>query len=243
MTVNEKMTSLADAIREKTGGTEPLTLDGMTEAVQGMSAGGGSDDFIMMYGTELKGTFYKSTLPENTEIVFNMPNFDGVMDAFALSSTNLKSFKMISSVDIAWFNILNAFNECRTIELIDFSECNNGKINPRGANESRYAFRRCDKLKEIKGELDLNTLVEEASGMFQECHALEKITFKEQTITVNLSFSYSKVLNDESIQSIIDGLKDLTGTTAQKITFHTDVISKLTESQITQIGAKNWNLG
>ena len=33
MGVNEKMTAIADAIREKTGGTEPLTLDGMVEAI------------------------------------------------------------------------------------------------------------------------------------------------------------------------------------------------------------------
>ena len=40
-TVNEKMTAIADAIRAKTGGTEPLTLDGMAEAIAGIEAGGG----------------------------------------------------------------------------------------------------------------------------------------------------------------------------------------------------------
>lgn len=33
MSVYEKMTAIADSIREKTGGTEPLTLDGMAEAI------------------------------------------------------------------------------------------------------------------------------------------------------------------------------------------------------------------
>lgn len=33
MSVNEKMTAIADAIRDKTGGTEALTLDGMTESI------------------------------------------------------------------------------------------------------------------------------------------------------------------------------------------------------------------
>ena len=32
-TVKEKMTAIADAIRAKTGGTEPLTLDGMAEDI------------------------------------------------------------------------------------------------------------------------------------------------------------------------------------------------------------------
>ena len=42
MSVNEKMAAIADAIREKTGGTDALTLDGMAAAIAGISAGGGS---------------------------------------------------------------------------------------------------------------------------------------------------------------------------------------------------------
>lgn len=41
MSVNEKMTAIADVIREKTGGTEKLTLDQMAEAIAGIEAGGG----------------------------------------------------------------------------------------------------------------------------------------------------------------------------------------------------------
>lgn len=40
MSINSKMTAIADAIRAKTGASEPLTLDGMAAAVAGMSAGG-----------------------------------------------------------------------------------------------------------------------------------------------------------------------------------------------------------
>ena len=42
MSVNEKMTAIADAIREKTGGTEPMGLDAMAEAVRGLEVGGGA---------------------------------------------------------------------------------------------------------------------------------------------------------------------------------------------------------
>lgn len=37
MGVNEKMTAIADAIRSKTGGTEPLNLDAMAQAINGFS--------------------------------------------------------------------------------------------------------------------------------------------------------------------------------------------------------------
>ena len=42
MALTEKLTSIADAIRAKTGGTAPLTLDGMATAIAGIETGGGS---------------------------------------------------------------------------------------------------------------------------------------------------------------------------------------------------------
>ncbi len=44
MSVYEKMTAIADAIREKTGGTEALSLDDMATAIAGIETGGGYDD-------------------------------------------------------------------------------------------------------------------------------------------------------------------------------------------------------
>ena len=41
MSVNTKMTAIADAIRGKTGGASPLTLDQMAEAIASIQAGGG----------------------------------------------------------------------------------------------------------------------------------------------------------------------------------------------------------
>lgn len=43
MSVNEKMTAIANAIRGKTGGTEPLTLDAMAEAIVGIDPEGSYD--------------------------------------------------------------------------------------------------------------------------------------------------------------------------------------------------------
>lgn len=44
MSVYSKMTAIADAIRGKTGGASPLTLDQMAEAIVGIQVGGGSGD-------------------------------------------------------------------------------------------------------------------------------------------------------------------------------------------------------
>lgn len=100
-------------------------------------------------------------------------------------------------------------------------------------------FSGCSKLQSIE-----KIIVGEAtgySGAFTGCSALVHIIF-EGVIGKVVSFSDSPLLDDESIQSIIDHLKDLTGTTAQTLTFHADVGAKLTQTQKDAISAKNWTL-
>ena len=43
MALTNKLTAIADAIREKTGTTEPLTLDAMATAISGITTGGGGE--------------------------------------------------------------------------------------------------------------------------------------------------------------------------------------------------------
>jgi hypothetical protein len=79
------------------------------------------------------------------------------------------------------------------------------------------------------------------ASTFANCNALEDITF-EGVIGKNIAFSQSSKLTNASVQSIIDHLKDLTGATAQTLTFHADVGAKLTQTQKDAISAKNWTL-
>ena len=48
MSVKEKMTAIADAIREKTGGTEEMTLDAMAEAIAAIETGGGGGGITLL---------------------------------------------------------------------------------------------------------------------------------------------------------------------------------------------------
>ena len=79
------------------------------------------------------------------------------------------------------------------------------------------------------------------SNTFHNCSALTNITI-EGVIGTSISFNSSSGLSDASVQSIIDHLKDLTGATAQTLTFHATVCGKLTEAQKAAIAAKNWEL-
>lgn len=104
---------------------------------------------------------------------------------------------------------------------------------------TNWLFGQCANLKEIK-TLTVSEVVT-FINIVMGCAALEKITFAG-TIGQSLSLAWSPLLTNESVQSIIDHLKDLTGATAQTLTFHATVGGKLTQAQKDAISAKNWTL-
>lgn len=81
-----------------------------------------------------------------------------------------------------------------------------------------------------------------SSNCFYNCSSLVHVEFVPSTVKNSISFAQSSALSKASIQSIIDGLVDLTDGTAQTLTLHADVKAKLTESQIAAITSKNWTL-
>ena len=87
--------------------------------------------------------------------------------------------------------------------------------------------------------LDMSGLT---SGAFFAYSApnLQEVRFVAGTIKLATSFSSCQSFSAETIQSIVDGLVDLTGQTSQKVQFHSTVLAKLTEEQINTITAKNW---
>lgn len=68
MSVNSKMTAIADAIREKTGGTAALTLDGMAAAIAAISTGVSNIEF----GTVTLSSVPSVTIPHSLGV---LPNF------------------------------------------------------------------------------------------------------------------------------------------------------------------------
>lgn len=79
MALIDKLSAIGSAIREKTGGTELLTLDAMPVAIQGIQAGGGELKYIQMVksfsmprnksGTE---TITNTNLPTNYTFIMVM---------------------------------------------------------------------------------------------------------------------------------------------------------------------------
>ena len=107
-------------------------------------------------------------------------------------------------------------------------------------NDLQYAFNGDSSLVTIR-KLTVKESVT-YNGAFTGCDKLVDITF-DGVIGQDISFRYSSKLSVESIDSIIEHLKDLTGATAQTLTVHTTVYNKIVSSgKDALITAKNWSL-
>lgn len=80
------------------------------------------------------------------------------------------------------------------------------------------------------------------NNSFSRCSSLIEFRVVEKSIKYSFGVSSSPNLSTETTQSIIDGLADLTGSTAQTLTLHSTVGGKLTDEQKATITAKNWAL-
>ena len=100
-------------------------------------------------------------------------------------------------------------------------------------------FAECGKLVTVRKLIVAETTL--MNTVFGYNPSLKNVTI-EGTIGTDCVIRYSSQLTTESVQSIINALKDLTGATAQTLTFHADVKNKLTQEQRNAIQAKNWIL-
>ena len=100
-----------------------------------------------------------------------------------------------------------------------------------------YTYNGCSKLHTIA----VMRCVKEGTynGVFTNCTALKNITI-EGVIGTNFNISACGELSKASQDSIIDHLADLTGETAQTISWHSKIVESLSDEQISRIESKNW---
>lgn len=102
-------------------------------------------------------------------------------------------------------------------------------------------FSNCTKLKRIEKITYTEKSACYAIGSYQECRELEDVEFAG-VIAGDMNLSWSPLLTDATVQSLIDHLKDLTGQAVKTLTLHATVGAKLTDAQKATITAKNWQL-
>lgn len=237
--VNENsLQDIASAIREKNGTETTYKPSEMGEAIRGLS----SAEQLSEYMVTIREGFYNVNLPQNTELEIkvgtkldNPPYTQYSFYQMFYKSKGVKSIKVVTQESDTLVSLHNAFFYCDDLVSLDLTEF---KL-PLSAVTQFVCG--CANLIEIKGQIDL-TLCTSNTSAFNGCSLLESVSFKENSIHINISFSQSPKLSDESVQSIIDGLADLTGSDTQTLTFHTDVKNELSEEQRAIITSKNWTL-
>lgn len=235
-------------------GTEDLNFPNVTNAewVFGETQITKVPNLSFPKATSVKGIFrdcQKLTSVAN----FNIPNATNVEEAFS-GCTNLTTIGVLSIPKVKTFN--NLFYNCKVLESVEqfnvssatnltslFAQSNNLKSIDFVNSTSKVTnfsglFAGKTVLETAKG-LDLSSATNLAS-MFASCSNLKNITFVENSIKINFNLGSSSLLSDESIQSLINGLA--TVETAQNLTIHNDVATKLTEEQKATISSKNWNI-
>lgn len=186
------------------------------------------------YATSMSGFFNEVTFPENTEIEINLPNIKNLYHSFYYA-INVRKIKISGNNNKNSVSADGTFWGASNVEVIDLTDFNCIFSN------MGNTFRQCSKLKYIYGEIDC-TKATSLQSIFMNDTLLEYVRFKKSSIHKSIDFVLQKNLTDETVQNIIDGLADLTGQTAQTLTFHSTVKAKLTEAQIATITSKNWTL-
>lgn len=109
-------------------------------------------------------------------------------------------------------------------------------------NNARLMFNGRNSLKYIIGELDFLAITDTdgINSAFNGCTSLIEVRFTPESIKQNLSFTQSSQLSDESIQSILDGLANVS--TTRTLSLNSAVYAKLTEEQKQSATDKGWTI-
>ena len=239
-TVKAQMQSLIGQSNAATGKTDATLTDAVASLVEGFGQGGAVDEgyIYLPYATRIDYMFHNATFPNDADITVYIPNIAGNGNGLGNSFYNSKGVKKLTLIcdnpQDKTVSYTNALYGC-SMKILDISQfittVKTGMTN---------TFKNNYNLEEIIGEF--NPTNASFSGTFDKCEVLREVRFAPNSIRYDISFSYSSLLSDASIQAIIDGLVDLTGQEAKTVTFHANVKAKLTETQIATITNKNWTL-
>lgn len=238
---SQTMTDIADAIREKNGGTDEYKPSEMPQAIKDI----GSSDII--------DATYASSISFNSVNNFPTNYKNGILHIkLPNKQTNLVQFFYAVRQGIITELILDSN---ATIKNLNQFATNSGSLKILTLNFSTEKVTNWSNWLSMDGSAGPNRIetitnpLDLTSGSWGSqfnCFGqtrLKNIKFVPNTIYKNFYLPQTSVLTDESIQSIIDGLADLTGADSQTVYLHSSVVSKLTDEQMTQISNKNWNVG
>lgn len=105
----------------------------------------------------------------------------------------------------------------------------------------RYMFYDQQHLENINGEIDFTKISATGTDLtFYSCNNLKEVRFTKESLKYDLQMAQSKSLSLESLQSIIDGLGNVT--TTRTLSLNATAYNKLTEEQKQSATDKGWTI-
>lgn len=193
---------------------------------------GFSEGNTLYYAKNVGSVWENAVFPENHSMILKFQDVPTSLYRAFCFAKNLKSVKIITDDRETPIQFNQTFRECPNIEIVDLTECS------RKISFCSYMFYAASNLKRILGALDMSLCTTDTYAFF--AGNLQEVEFVPNSIKISFRFS-SAYLTDASIESIINGLADLTGSATQTLTLN-GVWSKLTAEQRERISAKNWSL-
>lgn len=213
------LTDIADAIRTKTGKTDPLTIEQMPSEIEEISGGGGGSVYENLKYSN-KVTFTNVNVPElgdTFEVTMppNQTDFSGVFGRDSL----FKHFIVHSEAQpTSMWSMFRLANNGRvytvtldfdTSKVTTYRDCFIMGDGGGGANFTA-----------INGVIDFTSVKQSnaLAGMFNYATQLQDVTFAANTLGVDLTVASLGNINDTSLVSLINCLKDRTGEDALTLT-------------------------
>lgn len=264
--LNADLSEVAEAIREKGETSEALSFpDGFVSAIGAIPTGGGDTEAIeQMIDSSGVLDSTEGTVEEKVEQLVEKAEIEKhIYNASLLKENCQHEFRHWSAKKLPKTNYIksiyfNLFAANSSIETIDYY------LDWQGGGNFVSAFENTPNLKTIVGvntakassvsslfnksgivsiqePFDFSNIINSASmSAFTTAHALVDLRIVPETWKWGTTVA-SGVLSAESIQSIIEGLAPVA--TTQTIKFASNISASLTIEQLTQINAKNWNVG
>lgn len=175
-------------------------------------------------------------------------NKDNIVDCsnntnFSNVFCNCYMLEDISLINIDVDKGLNWNRAFRIDTSIEYFNLKNISFSPKLIGYSyQYMFYNQQYLENINGEIDF-TKINATTGtnlMFYACNNLKEVRFTKESLKYDLQMAQSKSLSLESLQSIIDGLGNVT--TTRTLSLNSTAYNKLTEEQKQSVTDKGWTI-
>ena len=239
-----KLTNIAEAIRTKTGKTDKMLLDTMPSEILSIETGGGEGSNLDILRYVTNAGIISLNVFGKSDVVLNLDNVTNFANMFSITTEENRN-NTVEHLTINCPNLVTSFLNtfvCAyalrdlTLKRITLN------VNTQNVTAFQSTFNCLIALEVIDG-FPLNlTKATTTLNIFNYCNALKEVRFVENTISVAMNLNSCGNLSNDTINSIIDGLVDLTGTTAQTLKFNTAVRDALTDEQIARVTSKNWSL-